>query len=166
MARERIQAVATFTVLAWALASLPLGAQEGTLSVLKEVSPVTDDTVFPFTIEGDGGDINFDLLGGEFEEFTLEPGTYVVRETVPEEWELSLIRCGDLFEVGPVASGALQIALGPGDSVLCQFENTMIGVPPPPPPPALSIPALSPTGLAVSFILIAALGTFALRRYL
>lgn len=158
------------TVLASCLAlfSPPLlRAQEetSTLTVLKLVSPVSDGTVFPFTLDGSGTEESFDLAAGESETFALEPGTYVVRESVPENWELVLIRCGIFYEVGPVASGALEIELEPGDSETCLFTNNLVGVPPPHPPPGpVGAPALSPTAVSLLMMALAAAGAVLLRK--
>jgi len=143
-----------------------LPAQESTLSVLKQVAPIPHTRSFSFTLEGPSGDVPFSLVGGHSREFHLEPGTYVVREDVPEDWELLAIRCGSLIEVGPVASGALRFQLGPGEAVLCRFLNSNPSVPPPPPPPpgASPVPDLSPTALSLLMMALAVGGALILRR--
>jgi len=141
-----------------------LPAQESTLSVLKLVGPIPDTRSFSFTLEGPSGDIPFSLSGGHFRDFHLEPGTYVVREDVPEDWDLLLIRCGSLTEVGPVASGALRFELKPGESVLCRFLNSNPSVPPVPPPGSTAVPALSPTALSLLMMALAVGGALILRR--
>ena len=144
--------------------SLHAQEEQSSLTILKLVWPVDDGTVFPFTLEGPGPEQDFELGGGDFLNFSLEPGTYIVRELVPEDWELLVIRCGVIFEEGPVASGALQIELDPGESVTCRFENNMIGVPPPPPPGAVDVPTLSPTAVSIFFMALAIAGGLLLRK--
>lgn len=151
------------------LAVLPLFQVKGqdpqsTLEVLKLTHPFPRADLFQFTLEGPGGDQSFDLQDGESEVFDLDPGVYTITETVPEDWTLGLIRCGLIFELGPVASGAIRLELDPGESVICRFENDRVGAPPAPPPGATEIPVLSPQGLSILLMILAAAGGFLLRR--
>jgi hypothetical protein len=145
-----------------------LEAQETTtLIVSKDVYPTVDATVFSFTIEGALGEQPFNLLGGENRQFTLEPGTYTIREEVPEDWELYLIRCGtDVYEVGPVASGAVRLALEPGDTTRCRFSNSWGDLPPVPPPGPTDVPSLSPAALSILMMALSLAGAFLLRKSL
>lgn len=134
------------------------------MTVLKHLSPVGDGSVFPFTLEGPGPDQTFDLANGEHETFTLDPGTYVIREALPEDWELLLIRCNPIYYVvGPVASAALRVELEPGESLTCIFTNHNSLIPPPHPPSLVEAPALSPTALSILFMALAAAGGLLLR---
>lgn len=159
--------VALLTTL---LASLsPASAQTSTLTVLKQTPPYPDYTVFSFTIEGDDGVVPFSLQSGQSQQLTLDPGTYTVREDLPENWVLALARCGtSLYQVGPIASGAVRLALGPGDDVTCRFLNTNDQLPLPQPPGGAptEIPVLSPTGLSVLLMALSLGGAFLLRKTL
>lgn len=141
-------------------------AQTSTLVVLKRVPIPLDGTIFPFTIEGDDGVVPFSLRANELQEFTLQPGTYTVREAIPEGWVLELARCGSLYQVGPIASGAVRFALAPGETVLCQFHNRNPEYPPVPAPAIAEVPTLSPTAMSVLFLTLSMAGTLLLRRAL
>jgi hypothetical protein len=144
--------------------SSSLAAQDSSLTILKLVPPPVDGTIFPFTIEGPNGDQTFDLLGDDSHQLTLEPGTYVIREDIPEGWELSLVRCSEIYQVGPVASGALRLALEPGASEACRFHNSRLDPTPPGPPGAPDIPALSPTALSIFLMVLSIAGGMILRN--
>jgi hypothetical protein len=169
VAKELVKIVKSGVALgAWVslhlFAVVPLDAQQSTLTVLKLVYPVNDATVFSFTLEGSGPDLTFELMGGESEILTVDPGTYILRETVPEDWELGLIRCGLTFAAGPVASGALQIEIPPAESVTCRFLNVMPGIPVPPPPGLMDVPVLSPTAVSILCMALATAGGLLLRK--
>lgn len=163
MAKSRILTIVLASVAIFSVASLS-AQEQSSLTVLKLVSPISDGTVFPFSLEGPGPDELFELGGGESETFPLDPGTYIVRETIPEGWELLQIRCGLLIVPGPVASGAVEIALEPGEELTCRFENNMVDVLPTPPPSILEIPMLSPTGLSLLMIAFVVAARILLRR--
>jgi hypothetical protein len=117
-------------------------------------------TQFAFELEGPGVLEEFLLTGGELVTFEeLPAGSYVVSETVPEDWELSAISCGVFFAPGPVASGSLEVELGAGEDMLCEFFNTSLTIPPTvPPEEPVHVPTLSPTALSVLFMALAAAG--------
>jgi hypothetical protein len=145
----------------------PLHAQEqSTLTVRKAAGPGAGGLTFSFTLEGGGGDQAFELRRDEHETFLVDPGSYVIREQLVEDWDLALIRCGTLYyDVGPVASGALEVELGPGQSLSCEFFNHNPEIPPPhPPEPPIEAPMLSPTALSVLLMALAIAGGFLLRK--
>lgn len=169
--REIIQSrrIGLLLALSALFIAVPAESQEpqATLEVLKLTFPLSDATVFSFGLEGPGTNEVFDLQDGQAETFLLSAGTYTITETVPEDWVLGQIRCGTIFELGPVASGAIRIELEPSESVTCRFENDMVDVPPPPPPPGgVAIPTLSPTAISLLFMALAASGALLLRKSL
>lgn len=136
--------------------------QTGSLSVLKQTSVVGNPTLFSFDLTGPGVSQTFELQSSESTTFDLPAGTYIVSELVPPDWELSLIRCGTEFMVGPVVpgeSGALEFDLGAGQSILCRFHNTYNAVPPGPGPPP-EIPAMSFWGRWILVATLLMLGVF------
>jgi hypothetical protein len=80
------------------------GGQSGSITVRKAASaPVS--TQFAFELQGPGVLEEFLLRTTESVTFDEVPaGTYVVGETLPEDWELAAISCGVFFAPGPVAS--------------------------------------------------------------
>jgi uncharacterized repeat protein (TIGR01451 family) len=105
----------------------------GTIEIEKSASPETGQE-FPFS--GSLGD--FILVDGRRELassriFTdLAPGTYTVRELVPDNWEITGIVCSD--PAGVVRAPGVAITIGPGDSVVCTFGDRRLDPPAPPPP--------------------------------
>jgi uncharacterized Zn-finger protein len=88
------------------------------ITVVKRVAGVTDDTPFDFTFD----DVAFSLKDGDSKVFaSLDPGTYTVTESVPDGWALTDIQC----EGGAVAVDEAQVVvdLGADDNVVCTFTN-------------------------------------------
>jgi hypothetical protein len=80
-----LEAFVAFVLLLGGFSSL-FAQQESTLRVLKRAYPSLDGTVFSFTLDGPSGTQAFGLLADQSRQFTLEPGTYTLREDVPEDW--------------------------------------------------------------------------------
>ena len=68
MSRKQHPVGVLVVVVTWAICTPYAIAQESTLTVTKDVSPVKDLTLFPFTIEGEGELIPFELEGEESEQ--------------------------------------------------------------------------------------------------
>ena len=74
----------------------------------------------------------------------LPPGTYTVREIVPEDWALSGLACTP-SSAAVIAGAEAAITLIPGGSVVCTYRDTRIDPPVPPEPPIPPIPPTPPT---------------------
>jgi len=93
----------------------------GEIVVVKQTDPdgsaesfdFTTNYGSPFSLVDDGFSLSGPLLP------TSENGTYSVSETVPFGWELTSATCDD---GSPVSA----IDLGPGETVTCTFNNTLL----------------------------------------
>jgi uncharacterized repeat protein (TIGR01451 family) len=115
-------------------AKIPLG----TIEILKEANP---NSAREFEFSGSPSPLEaFTLVDngdGEpessrtFDE--LPPGTYTVRETVPENWRLTGVACST--EDGVTIDGAeVRITIGRGTAVACTYGDARVEPPPPDPP--------------------------------
>jgi uncharacterized repeat protein (TIGR01451 family) len=107
----------------------------GTIEIEKSATPqgsrafAFTGSLGPFALVDDGaGDRAARTFTG------LVPGTYTVRELVPDGWELTGVACI------PAAAAAISgpeaiIALAPGGSVVCTYRDLRIDPPVPPTPP-------------------------------
>ena len=115
----------------------------GTIEIEKEATPQSSQR-FPFT----GPFEPFTLVddadgGGSSRLYTgLAPGTYVFREHVPEDWELTGVTCND--PAVAVTGPEVTIPLGPGDSVVCTYHDRRSDPPIPPEPPEPPVPPYPP----------------------
>ncbi|MBU1188393.1 MAG: DUF3494 domain-containing protein [Gammaproteobacteria bacterium] len=118
-----------------------LGAEDGTITILKQANPSDSGEAFDF-----GGDLGtFSLQHGEFILETRPPGIYLVSENIQSGWQLDSAECSD---GSPVAAIDLQA----GESVTCTFTNTLAVA------AAIGVPLLSPVGIglmALTMLLIA-----------
>ena len=146
----------------------PLGAKQyarctvrnriipGTIEIEKDANPEGKQ---PFTFIGSAPIGGFVLVddgagpGSSSRIFAgLAPGTYTVREVVPDKWALTGVTCSDPA-VG-IAGPEVTITLAPGDSVVCTYRDTRVDPPVPPEPPTPPTPPTPPptppeTGLTV-----------------
>ncbi len=78
----------------------------------------------------------------------LAPGTYTVRELVPDNWALTGVTCSDpgVAITGPEVA----ITIGPGDAVACAYRDTRTEPPAPPEPPGPPPVPPAPPGPSVS----------------
>ena len=116
----------------------------GTIEIEKSANPEGRQE---FAFSGSLGD--FTLVDYRQEESAssrtfagLVPGTYTVRELVPENWELTGVTCSDPAVV--VAGPEAAITIGPGDSVVCTYRDTRVEPPAPPEPPTPPTPPTPP----------------------
>jgi uncharacterized repeat protein (TIGR01451 family) len=121
----------------------------GTIDIEKDATPDSarafefagSDSLGPFALVDDGKDESASsrTFAG------LVPGTYTVRESVPEGWELSGVTCSD--PAVAIAGPEVTIAIGPGDSVVCTYRDARLDTPSAPfrPGPTLP-PSLAPPG--------------------
>jgi uncharacterized repeat protein (TIGR01451 family) len=75
----------------------------------------------------------------------LAPGTYTVRESVPEGWELSGVTCSD--PAVAIAGPEVTIAIGPGDAVVRTYRDARLDTPSAPfrpRPPTVPAPLAPP----------------------
>jgi uncharacterized repeat protein (TIGR01451 family) len=116
--------------------------ESATIRIIKDAVP-NDSHVFNFT----GGLGEFALSDDDvpepptFKDFTVPPGTYVVRETPQDSrlrlapratWTLVGITCSN--PAFPVDGPQVAITVGPGEGVSCTFQNKRGDEPPPEPP--------------------------------
>jgi len=92
------------------------------------VDKVTDDPGSPLEFEFDPSwsDTNFFLADEDdpYDSGWLEPGTYSVEEVnLPEDWILEQASCVVEGIVGGTPMDPADITLGPGETVICTFEN-------------------------------------------
>jgi len=114
----------------------------GKIVVQKIIKPLGALTNFSFNTTGMGY-LSFFLAGGQSNSQTLNAGSYSVKELVPLGWVLSGIggstntntpyNCtvtgsGGSTGVGDLNTQTAAIALKPGDTVTCVFENTGSGM--------------------------------------
>lgn len=107
----------------------------GTIEIEKLATPQSSQSfafsgsLGPFTLVDDvDGDESSRTFSG------LTPGTYTVSELVPEDWELTDVRCTP--QTAAAITGAdVVITLAPGGSVVCTYHDTRIDPPVPPEPP-------------------------------
>jgi hypothetical protein len=99
--------------------------EEAHISVEKITDPDTDTTTsFDFTMNGPSGD-SFSLKNGHFKFMgPLEPGTYVITETVPTDWVASIERIIDPTGGSSGSGNSVKIDLAVGETVIVTFENT------------------------------------------
>ncbi len=122
-----------------------LTATDGTITILKQASPSNTGRSFDFT--GDLG--SFSLMHGDLVVETRAPGVYAVAETVPAGWQLDSAVCDDGSPVGA-------IDLTAGESVTCTFTNSLQA--------ALSIPTLSPGGIALLLLMMSLIASLFLQH--
>ncbi|WP_291340862.1 hypothetical protein, partial [Corynebacterium sp.] len=68
--------------------------------------------------------LTFNLKGGESQSFDLEPGAYIVTESVmPEGWVLSDIVCEGAEYGIDIESGSVYLYLSEGQNATCTFSN-------------------------------------------
>ena len=108
----------------------------GSITILKNVDDdAYADMTFDFVFDGS---TNFSLSenGAPFVVSDLPAGNYTVTETVPAEWDLDTIDCGNGNNNTALANG-LTIVLEAGEEAVCTFNNVYT-----PPPPVGSITIL------------------------
>lgn len=122
--------------------------ERGTIEIEKSANPQGSQR---FAFVGSAGIGPFTLVDQASDESTssrtftdLPPGTYTVREIVPEDWELTGVTCSDpgVAIAGPLVT----ITLPPGGSVVCTYRDTRIDPPAPPEPPNPPPPSPPPPG--------------------
>jgi uncharacterized repeat protein (TIGR01451 family) len=118
----------------------------GTITIEKNATPESSQA---FNFTGSLGD--FPLVDDGANQSAsrtfspLAPGTYTVREIVPEDWELRGITCTPASAAtitGPLAT----ITLAPGGAVTCTYDDLRIDPPVPPEPPVPPAPPPTPPG--------------------
>jgi hypothetical protein len=118
----------------------------GTITIEKDARPESSQA-FDFT--GSLGD--FPLVDDGANQTAsrtfpnLPPGTYTVRELVPDNWELTGITCTPASAatiIGPLVT----ITLASGGSVTCTYADVRIDPPVPPKPPEPPAPPPTPPG--------------------
>jgi uncharacterized repeat protein (TIGR01451 family) len=112
--------------------------RSGTIEIEKSANPQTAQQ-FGFSGSGPLGDFalvddgkNDPAAARTFS--GLAPGTYTVRELVPDDWELTGVTCTPAAAAtiaGPLAT----INLAPGGAVVCAYRDTRTDPPVPPEPP-------------------------------
>ena len=116
-------------------ARIPLG----TIKILKEANP-NSSREFKFSGSPDPLEAFTLVDNGEDEPessrtFTdLQPGTYTVRETVPEDWTLTGVACTPEEAVTIDGAEDKDRPIGRGTSVACAYGDARIEPPPPDPP--------------------------------
>ncbi len=91
----------------------------GTIIIHKSTPGSQSSPSFGFT-----GDFTFSLAGGESKTFDgLEPGGYLFTESALEGWTLTSAGCEGKFKYD-AENRSLLVAVGPGDTVECEFVNT------------------------------------------
>lgn len=92
----------------------------GRILIAKQTQPdgATQSFAFSANYDGDG----FSLSDGQQNDSGLLPaGSYSVAETLPAGWAQTAATCDD-------GSSPAAIALGPGETVTCTFENARLGL--------------------------------------
>ena len=125
----------------------PPPPEVGSITIVKDAVP-DSGVVFAFT--GDLGKWALDEDGGSSVPSSrtfanLEPGTYEVKETTVEGWELTKIACTDPDDGTDVDVGeaTATIDLDAGEDVVCTFTNSRLAVLGQKPPlPATGVPGL------------------------
>ncbi len=102
----------------------------GTITLVKQAD-VDDGYEFEFDAIGSEmwGVNRFFLQNGDSRTFTeFAPGTYSVREILPEFWELTDITCNDPDDetTYDLANDRVDIDLDSGENITCTFTNTQI----------------------------------------
>jgi uncharacterized repeat protein (TIGR01451 family) len=117
----------------------------GTIEIEKRATP-QGDQAFPFVGSDPLGAFSLvDDAGGTSSSRTftgLAPGTYTVQELVPPDWTLDGVTCTDPSVV--MAGPLVTIALAPGGSVVCTYQDHRNDQPPPPEPPPPTPPPVVP----------------------
>ena len=90
--------------------------EKGRVIVNKVCNLTSDPQQFPFTASYDADGFNLGC-GGSNNSGDLDPGSYLVSETVPAGWELTSATCDD-------GSDPSDIGLSAGETVTCTFRNT------------------------------------------
>ena len=123
------------------------GANEGTITILKQADPSDTGQLFDFT--GDLG--NFSLMHGEFIVEARPPGIYAVNETVPVGWELDSATCDD-------GSPVNAIDLEAGENVTCTFVNSQRT-------DAMAVPIFSQGGIVLIILMMMLMAAVFMRRF-
>ncbi|MCB0162882.1 MAG: hypothetical protein KDI79_01575 [Anaerolineae bacterium] len=102
--------------------------QQSSITVVKTALPDNDSQSFEFSGSGDISgtfylDDNLDPTYPVSHTFFLLPGTYAITETLPTDWDLAGISCG----TPNLATGRVDLTLGPADQLTCVFTNTKRG---------------------------------------
>ena len=102
--------------------------QQSSITVVKTALPDNDSQSFEFTGSDDISgtfflDDNLDPTYPVSQTFFLVPGNYAITETLPTDWDLSGISCG----TPNLATGRVDLTLGPADQLTCVFTNTKRG---------------------------------------
>jgi uncharacterized repeat protein (TIGR01451 family) len=107
----------------------------GTIEIEKQATPLSAQkfpftgSLKPFTLVDDGnGSSSSRTFAG------LTPGTYTVRELVPDNWELTGVVCTPAT-AATISGAETTITLAPGGSVVCTYSDLRTDPPPPTPPP-------------------------------
>jgi hypothetical protein len=91
----------------------------GTIVVAKETMPDGDPA--EFTFQGDAAGTISDgqhiLISG------LKAGTYISKELVPQNWQLTAIQCDDEDSSGDLSTSTATFRLQAGEAVICTFTN-------------------------------------------
>ena len=120
--------------------------QPGTIEIEKAAYPQSGQE-FLFSGSAPLGDFTLtDERGGSSASrvFTgLAPGTYTVRELVPENWELNDVVCSEPSAV--VSGPEVTITIGPNEAVVCTYRDRRVDPPGPPVPPIPPTPPTPPT---------------------
>ena len=97
----------------------------GRIIIKKFTDPTTATTSFGFT-SNIPGHTAFNLSHGQQKDtgFTISTGTYNVAETVPAGWRLKSATCEDTVGTNSTPNA---IALAPGETVTCTFNNEQLG---------------------------------------
>ena len=131
--------------------TVPIPASDLGAIIIKKRAPYDVEESFDFT--GDLG--SFAIKHKETASFDrLAAGEYMVKELVPDGWNLDVVECGD-SNVAVVDDG-VKIKLDAGDSVTCIFRNSKTA--------KVTIGKRAPEGVDKKFRFAGDLGTFGLRH--
>ena len=123
-----------------------LGATKpGTIEIEKSANPQSGQkfefsgSLGDFTLVDDGtGNSSSRIFGG------LTPGTYTVREVVPDNWGLTSITCST-GSAAAITGPEVAITIAAGDAVACAYRDTRNEPPAPPEPPTPPAPPAPPS---------------------
>ncbi len=121
------------TTVAGATATINLGAGEDVTCTYSDTK-LGEIQVNKRTVGGDGtfsfsGPQDFQITtkagaGGPFKFSGLQPGTYLISEAVPADWQLSGIVCTDPTNDSTTSGSTATINLATGEAVACTYTDT------------------------------------------